>query len=73
MQCGHQDARVGGEVMDDVNAAASEGVEGGRLALVHRLRQIFEQVLARIRLIRETRVNQVEHHERNPSGGGPAR
>jgi hypothetical protein len=48
VQCGDQDARVGGEVMNHVNATAGEGVESGWFALIHRLRQILEQVLARI-------------------------
>ena len=38
MQRGDQDARIGGKVMDHVNAAAGEGVEGRWLALIHRLR-----------------------------------
>ena len=73
VQRGYQDARVAGEVMDDVNAAAGKGVEGCRLALIHRLRQILEQVLARRRLRHKGRVNQVEHDKRNAPGGRLAR
>ena len=65
MQRGNQNARIGGKVMDHVNAAAGERVKGCRLALVQRFGEILEQILAGIALVQNGRVQEVEHNNRN--------
>jgi hypothetical protein len=64
VQSGCQNARIGGEVMNHVNAAARQRVQGGGLVLVHRVRQILQQFAARACLVRKAGVNEVEHNKR---------
>src|SRR5664279_2642622 len=55
--------------MNHVYAAAGERVEGGGFTPVHRVGQIFEQILAGECLVGESSIEEIEDDKRDASGG----